>query len=98
LPPDARADLRDDLSRHFVQRRRPDIAEWQDTTMFPDRLSEEITYKLTGAWGRLFNDVLDYARELVERAEGQRAARAAHELVGGFGPAALHLLITGRRR
>jgi superfamily II DNA or RNA helicase len=71
LPPTARTDLREDLSRHFVQRRRPDIAEWQDTSMFPDRKTAELTYRLTGAWGQLFNDVLDYARELVERAEGQ---------------------------
>lgn len=71
LPPEARADLREDLSRHFVQRRRPDIAEWQDASMFPDRKTAEITYRLTGAWGQLFNDVLDYARELVERAEGK---------------------------
>lgn len=71
LPPGARTDLRDDLSRHFVQRRRPDIAEWQDTSMFPERKTKEETYRLTGAWGNLFNDVLTYARELVERAEGQ---------------------------
>ncbi|MFN3738077.1 helicase-related protein [Hydrogenophaga sp.] len=71
LPPTARTDLREDLSRHFVQRRRPDIAEWQDTSMFPDRKTAELTYRLTGAWGQLFNDVLDYARELVERSEGQ---------------------------
>lgn len=71
LPAGQRSDLREDLSRHFVQRRRPDIAEWQDTSMFPDRKSAEITYKLTGAWGLLFNDVLAYARELVERSEGQ---------------------------
>ena len=71
LPVGQRSDLREDLSRHFVQRRRPDIAEWQDASMFPDRRSAEITYKLTGAWGQLFNDVLVYARELVERSEGQ---------------------------
>lgn len=71
LPPGARADLRDDLSRHFVQRRRPDISEWQDASMFPDRKTAEITYRLTGPWGQLFNDVLDYARELVERTEGK---------------------------
>lgn len=71
LPVGQRTDLREDLSRHFVQRRRPDIAEWQDTSMFPDRRTAEITYKLTGAWGQLFNDVLTYARELVERSEGQ---------------------------
>jgi superfamily II DNA or RNA helicase len=71
LAPGARADLRDDLSRHFVQRRRPDIAEWQDTSMFPERKTTEVTYRLSGAWGQLFNDVLDYARELVVRTEGK---------------------------
>lgn len=71
LPPGQRTDLREALSRHFVQRRRPDIAEWQDSSMFPDRQTAEITYRLTGAWGQLFNDVLTYARELVERSEGQ---------------------------
>lgn len=71
LPPGARTDLREELSRHFVQRRRPDIAEWQDASMFPDRQTTELTYRLTGAWGKLFNDVLAYARELVERAEGK---------------------------
>jgi superfamily II DNA or RNA helicase len=71
LPPGQRTDLREALSRHFVQRRRPDIAEWQDTSLFPERKSAEITYRLTGAWGQLFDDVLSYARELVERSEGQ---------------------------
>ncbi len=71
LPATQRTDLREALARHFVQRRRPDIAEWQDTSMFPDRKTAEITYRLTGPWGQLFNDVLSYARELVERSEGQ---------------------------
>ncbi len=77
LAPGVRADLRDDLSRHFVQRRRPDIDEWQDRQVFPERLTAEITYQLTGAWGQLFNDVLAYARELVERAEGQGACASS---------------------
>lgn len=71
LPATQRTDLREALARHFVQRRRPDIAEWQDASMFPDRKTAEITYRLTGPWGQLFNDVLSYARELVERSEGQ---------------------------
>ncbi|CAL1241892.1 helicase-related protein [Candidatus Methylocalor cossyra] len=70
LPQESRTALREDLARHFVQRRRPDIEEWQDNTIFPERLTAEITYTLTGAWGRLFSDVLEYARELVERGEG----------------------------
>lgn len=71
LPPDARQPLREQLARHFVQRRRPDIQEWRDSQIFPDRLTTEVTYALSGAWGRLFDEVLEYARDLVERTEGQ---------------------------
>ena len=62
--------LRETLARHFVQRRRGDIAEWRDDVGFPTRQSREATYRLTGAWGGLFDDVLAYARTLVRRAEG----------------------------
>ncbi|ELK4870637.1 TPA: helicase-related protein [Pseudomonas aeruginosa] len=58
------------LGDHLVQRRRIDISEWQDNTRFPLRETAEKTYQLSGAWGALFNDVLDYARELVREAEG----------------------------
>lgn len=71
LPHESRTKLREELARHFVQRRRPDIEEWQDNQIFPERLTSEITYQLSGAWGKLFSDVLDYARELVVRAENQ---------------------------
>ena len=65
-----RRSLREALSSHFVQRRRGDIAEWRDAAEFPDRQSREATYRLSGAWGTLFDDVLDYARAMVRRAEG----------------------------
>ncbi|MBL8481624.1 MAG: DEAD/DEAH box helicase family protein [Rhodocyclaceae bacterium] len=70
-PADSRRPLREQLAQHFVQRRRPDIEEWRDSNVFPERFSAEITYSLTGDWGRLFDAVLDYARELVVRAENQ---------------------------
>ncbi|MCX8087039.1 MAG: DEAD/DEAH box helicase [Rhodocyclaceae bacterium] len=66
LTGDSRDKLRERLALHFVQRRRADIAEWQDTSVFPDRLSREAAYKLGGEWGALFNDVLDYAQKMVE--------------------------------
>ncbi|WP_345797606.1 helicase-related protein [Castellaniella sp. MT123] len=69
-PADGRRPLREQLANHFVQRRRPDIDEWHDNSVFPQRYSTEITYKLTGDWGKLFDDVLSYARALVERTEG----------------------------
>ncbi len=62
--------LREELAAHFVQRRRGDIDEWNDEAGFPVRRSRETTYKLTGEWGTLFDDVLSYARTLVLKAEG----------------------------
>ena len=62
--------LRDRLSRHFVQRRRPDIAEWKEGNLFPRRETKELTYKLTGAWEKFFDAVLDYCAAVVESAEG----------------------------
>ena len=66
----ARKELRNELARHFVQRRRGDIAEWKDSAGFPTRESREATYLSSGQWGMFFDRVLAYARALVQRAEG----------------------------
>ena len=65
--------LRTELSAHFVQRRRGDIAEWRDQAGFPARESRETTYRLSGEWGSLFDEILAYARTMVARAEGGTA-------------------------
>jgi superfamily II DNA or RNA helicase len=65
-----RTGLRDRLSRHFVQRRRPDIAEWKEGNLFPRRETKELTYTLTGAWEQFFAAVLDYCASVVEAAGG----------------------------
>ena len=65
-----RARLRARLANHFVQRRRPDIAEWREGDLFPHRETREITYKLSGAWQTFLNDVLDYCAEVVEADAG----------------------------
>ena len=69
--------LRERLARHFVQRRRPDIEEWQDgTRIFPKRETKELTYRLTGPWEAFFDAVLDYCAKLVTSATGdERRAR-----------------------
>ena len=65
--------LRQELARHFVQRRRKDIEEWQaespDGSGFPKRMKTEVTYKLSGDWGAFFDDVQTYCRELAESVE-----------------------------
>jgi superfamily II DNA or RNA helicase len=60
--------LRDRLAAHFVQRRRPDIAEWKEGNLFPRRETKELTYRLTGAWERFFDAVLDYCASVVAAA------------------------------
>ena len=65
-----RGRLRDRLANHFVQRRRPDIAEWHEGDIFPRRETKELTYELSGAWEAFFNDVLDYCAEVVETDAG----------------------------
>jgi len=63
-----RNQLRVQLAKHFVQRRRPDITEWQEGRLFARRETTELTYKLTGEWERFFDDVLDYCATVVAAA------------------------------
>lgn len=73
-----RSKLREDLAAHFVQRRRKDIEEWQDTSVFPRRLTTEITYRLTGEWGDFFDSVQDYCLGLASRAEARTDGSGRH--------------------
>ena len=65
-----RARLRERLANHFVQRRRPDIAEWREGGIFPRRQTTELTYRLGGTWDAFINEVLDYCAEVVETGAG----------------------------
>lgn len=67
---DERDQLRERLAKHFVQRRRPDISEWNERKLFPRRETTEITYQLTGEWDTFFQNVLEYGAAVVESAEG----------------------------
>ncbi|WP_283134651.1 helicase-related protein [Rhizohabitans arisaemae] len=60
---------REQLARHFVQRRRRDIRRYLDEeTPFPkDRQVRDISYALTGEYGKLARQVLGYARETVRK-------------------------------
>ena len=68
---------REQLARHFVQRRRSDIRVFLDQeTPFPkDRESREVPYRLSPEYRELFDQVLDYARETVRTGDGGVAKR-----------------------
>lgn len=54
------------LAAHFIQRRRADIRHYmQADTPFPEREEAEETYKLSAEYKKLFDRVLEYARETV---------------------------------
>lgn len=64
---------REQLAAHFIQRRRADIRTYLDTeTIFPEREEAEDTYKLSDDYRKLFDRVLNYAREIVVDETGQR--------------------------
>ncbi|MBE2201996.1 MAG: DEAD/DEAH box helicase [Anaerolinea sp.] len=57
---------RREVAQHLVQRRRGDIRQYmQADTEFPTRENAEATYALTSEYKKLFNNLLDYARERV---------------------------------
>ena len=59
------------LAGQFIQRRRADIRHYLDAdTPFPEREEGESSYKLSPEYKRLFERVLDYARESVLDASG----------------------------
>jgi hypothetical protein len=61
------------LAAQFVQRRRADIRHFlQADTPFPDREEKEQTYHLTDDYRKLFDRVLEYAREVVTESNGHR--------------------------
>lgn len=63
---------RQELARHFVQRRRGDVREWlgADTHLpFPERKKEEKPYAFSKEAREFYNDVYNFARGLVRSAE-----------------------------
>jgi superfamily II DNA or RNA helicase len=73
---DTRESLRKKLAQHLVQRRRADIRHFLDTdTAFPRRLDKEETYSFSAEYRKLFDDVLQFAREFVSTGDQQRRAQ-----------------------
>jgi superfamily II DNA or RNA helicase len=57
---------RRELARHFVQRKRADVAKWLDEdTPFPKREAFEWPYDLSREYAAFFDDILAFARKMV---------------------------------
>jgi superfamily II DNA or RNA helicase len=102
--PKATPAQRRELARHFVQRKRADVARWLgEETPFPTRETFEAGYTLAPDYATLFADILDFARRLVAsdpKAPQQRkrvhywTALALLRGVVSSPPAGVHMLTT----
>lgn len=73
LAPESRRKERESLARHFVQRRRGDIAKYLDeNTPFPDRVEADRTYKLHPEYRLFLEKALKYAREVIQDQSGTK--------------------------
>jgi len=73
-----RAGIRRKLALHLVQRRRKDIEHYLGTdTSFPRRYDKlpEPTYTFSKDYRALFDDILEFARELVSETDGSQRRR-----------------------
>ena len=87
--------LRQDLAKHFVQRRRKDIEEWKVSgadrmTGFPTRMTTELNYRLTARWDQFFADVQEYCQK-------PRWEEKSADLVLSTGSLPLRVILTRRR-
>lgn len=70
---DTTQSMRRQVAKHFMQRRRGDVEKWLDEeTKFPDRDFVELEYTLGSKYLDLFNDLLDYAKDMVSREKGRK--------------------------
>lgn len=66
------------LAQHFVQRRRPDIADkWGETRAFAIPMKKDAPYALTGDFQDFQEDVLEYCVGVATRVDGEKARRLA---------------------
>ncbi|MBN1542606.1 DEAD/DEAH box helicase, partial [candidate division KSB1 bacterium] len=63
--PSADRQSRERLARHFIQRRRSDVAKWLEETLFPERESGEVSYQLSVDYSELYDQVFDFSMALV---------------------------------
>jgi superfamily II DNA or RNA helicase len=74
--PNSSQNQRRDLAKHFVQRKRGDVEKWMgEDTPFPDRDAFEADYSLSLGYRNLFEEMLDFAKQLISTDPGRPGQR-----------------------
>jgi superfamily II DNA or RNA helicase len=59
-----------ELAKHFVQRTRKDIEDsWESQSCFPERIAEDISYRLSDDYQNLFKKTYDFCFEIIKSGE-----------------------------
>jgi superfamily II DNA or RNA helicase len=68
--------VRADVARHFIQRKRADVAKWLgDDTPFPTRESSELAIQLAQPYAKLFDDILVFTRGMVQQSAANKRSQ-----------------------
>lgn len=74
--PSSSQNQRRDLARHFIQRKRGDVEKWMgEDTPFPTRDAFEADYSLSLGYRNLFEEILDFAKQLISVDSGKIGQR-----------------------
>jgi|GEM_PF-1769040 len=74
--PNSSQNQRRDLARHFIQRKRGDVEKWMgEDTPFPNRDAFEADYSLSLGYRNLFEEMLDFAKQLISVDPGKAGQR-----------------------
>lgn len=57
-------EVRKEIAKHIVIRRRVDVQQWNEKTIFPEREQGEVAYSLSPEYKSLFSDLLTFMRSM----------------------------------
>lgn len=57
-------EIRKEVAGHIVIRRRADVEQWYENTLFPEREQGEVAYVLSPEYKKVFSDILEFTRTM----------------------------------
>jgi len=77
--PKANQTERQEIAKHFIQRKRADVEYWMDQeTIFPKRDPGEFDYELTPKYQSFFTEALNFAQNLTKSGDEIKRQRRVH--------------------
>ncbi|MFN8256029.1 MAG: helicase-related protein [Bacteroidales bacterium] len=76
---DTDQNLRRQIARHFIQRKRESIRRWlHEETIFPERESKEVAYELSKEYADFYTNMLRFAKGISLETKEKRGSKIRH--------------------